>query len=239
MIAKLLEPYKNRIVYFSGDKTLDYRSLIVSEEDVNLGRVVVPRNRMVIGEQTQSDHIHPAVEKDSGSGFIPGKPRIPIADGFVTQTENLFLCVRSADCVPILLFDPVTVTVGIVHCGREGTRKNAIGAAIRLFSTGFNAQMTDILAVVAPMICEKHYEVDESTFLKFEQDTGVTQNFPCLDLRGTVHQQLLHAGVLDKNIEHQRICTYEDENYFSYRRDGTKNRQIFVIGIYNEQNIRK
>lgn len=237
MISKLLEPYLNRIVYLSGDKSLDYRSFMAGESDFKLGKLIIPKTRMVIGEQTQSNHIHVATERDAGSGFLADKPRIPIADGFVTQEKNLFLCVRSADCVPILLLDPRTMTVGVVHCGREGTRRNATSAAIRMFFHGFGAKPADILAVVAPMICEKHYEVDEATFLKFEQDTGCTQNFPCLDLRGTVHQQLIQSGVLENNIEHQRICTYEDDNYFSYRRDGTKNRQIFMIGIIDEQNM--
>jgi polyphenol oxidase len=233
MISRLLEPYKS-IVYYSGDKTQDYRSLLTNKGGIQIGNVMVPKNRMIIGEQTQSNHICVAQEYDAGAGFMEGKPRIPIADGFVTQVPNLFLTVRSADCVPILLFDPTTMTVGVVHCGREGTRNNAAGAAIQLFTSAFSAIPETIIAVVAPMICEKHYEVDPVTFERFERETGITQNFPCLDLRNTVHQQLLHSGILEKNIEHQRICTFEDEMYFSYRRDGTKNRQIFLIGIRDE-----
>jgi polyphenol oxidase len=230
MISGLLEPY-HFITYYSGDKEQDYRSLLTKNDGIQIGNVVIPKNRMVIGEQTQSNHIYIAKDTDAGAGFIEGKPRIPIADGFVSQVPNLFLVARSADCVPIFLLDPETKTVGIVHCGREGTRRNAAGAAVSTFIHSFSAKPEHMLAVVAPMICEKHYEVDADTFHRFERDTGIKQNFPCLDLRKTVHQQLVHAGILEKNIEHQRICTFEDERYFSYRRDGTKNRQIFLIGI--------
>ncbi len=233
MISQLLEQHDS-ILYYSGDKSQDYRSLLTDHEGVMIHQNLVPKNRMVIGEQTQSNYIHLAEEKDAGAGFVLEKPRIPIADGFVTQTPNLFLMVRSADCVPILLFDPITKTVGVVHCGRDGTRRNAVGAAISLFYSAFFAKPGDILAIIAPMICEKHYEVDATTFEQFERETAIKQNFPCLDLRRAVHQQLLQAGVLGKNIEHQRVCTYEDERYFSYRRDGTKNRQIFMIGLGNE-----
>jgi polyphenol oxidase len=233
MISKLLEPY-NSILYYSGDHSQDYRSLLSNQVGVKIGNFTISKDRMVIGEQTQSNHIHLANEDDAGSGFVAGKPRIPIADGFVTQTPDLFITVRSADCVPILLFDPVTITIGVVHCGREGTARNAAGAAIALFKSAFSAKPDNIIAVVAPLICKDHYEVDPATFQRFERETGIKQNFPCLDLRLTVHQQLLHSGLLEKNIEHQGICTFEDERYFSYRRDGTKNRQIFLIGIHNE-----
>jgi polyphenol oxidase len=233
MIAKLLEPYHS-IIYLSGTKKEDYRSLLTINDGIRIGGITVPKSRMVIGEQTQSNHIHVAVEKDAGAGFVDGKPRIPVVDGFVTQIPHLYLVVRSADCVPILFFDPKTQTIGIVHCGREGTRRNAAGAAIQTFRSAFKAKAEDIIAVVAPMICENHYEVDTATFSRFEEETGIKQNFPCLDLRKTVHQQLLQSGVLERNIEHQRICTFEDERYFSYRRDGTKNRQLFLIGIHHE-----
>jgi copper oxidase (laccase) domain-containing protein len=136
--------------------------------------------------------------------------------------------------VPILFFEPKTRTVGAVHCGREGTRRNAIGAAINLAVQKMGCAASDIRALIGAAICGLHYPVDEASFTQFVQDTQVSQNFPCLDLTKTVHHQLLCCGVLPQHIENQNICTWEDERYFSYRRNGDKNRQVFLIGIIHE-----
>jgi purine-nucleoside/S-methyl-5'-thioadenosine phosphorylase / adenosine deaminase len=154
----------------------------------------------------------------------------PDADAMVTDQPGIALIIRTADCYPILFYDPLTRLIAAAHSGREGTRKNIAQAVISKM-TDLGARPQNILAAVGPGISTSAYEVDIATWKKFCQSTNSTHHFPYLNIRQTITLQLEKAGLIPTNNFHQNQCTFSNENYYSFRRNATRNRQYNWIAL--------
>jgi len=228
-----------KVFFHLGSRVPDYRSLMRDQKDFVLGGRLIPIESLVIAEQTHSALVHKCQQDDSGAG-IGSHPQIPIADGLVTNLTGQFLLVRTADCTPVILFDNEVRAVCAVHSGREGTRKNIVGQAVRTMVREYGCIPQAINAYIGAGICEDHYQVSEEIYHHFNESligmklSPCKNNFRHLNIRTTIFQQLILAGIPFLNIENVFECTYENEDFFSYRRDQTNNRQINVIGIIDE-----
>lgn len=228
---------KNIYTYF-GDRDNEYCHLIESKDSLCVGGKVIPQSQIVCAEQVHKDKVHRCSASDSGAGFF-GKAKIASADALITDIPGQYLMIRTADCFPILLFDPQGKAVAAVHSGREGTRLNILGKTLDIMVNDYGCQPADLVAHIGAGICEKHYQVDEATYDEFAK-TIVKDGFKLLgehcylNLRAVIFQQLLRAGLRFYNIENIHSCTFEDESYLSYRRDKSAKRQINLIGIIDE-----
>ena len=149
---------------------------------------------------------------------------IPEADAMVTTEKSIGLAVMVADCLPILV-DGNSV-VAAIHAGRRGVTNGVIGKTIGLMVAQGAQKMR---ATIGPAICGKCYEVDEPTYREVislfpEGDAG----FRLIDIRRIAIKQLKDLGCEVANID---ICTRENLEYFSYRRDNKTGRQVGVIAI--------
>lgn len=203
---------------------------------IRLGDKQIPAGNVVVAEQTHSDLVHICTAEDSGAGF-GDHPQIPVADGLVTNIPGQYLLIRTADCTPVLLMDQQGRAVGAVHSGREGTRKNIAGKAVKLLQDHYGVAPQDITAYIGAGICWEHYQVSEAIWQEFMhslQENGLkpdTSKPRHINIRLCIFQQLIAAGIPFKNIEQDHTCTFESGDHFSFRRDGTHNRQINLIGI--------
>ena len=228
-----------RIFFHLGTRTPDYRTLMREQEDFILQGIVIPVSRMVIAEQTHSRLVHLCTEADCGSG-LGDKPQIPVADGFITNIPNQFLLIRTADCTPVILMDRQKMVVAALHTGREGTRKNSSGEAVKLMQEHYGCQVQDIIAYIGAGICQQHYEVSEAIYDGFIASMKAIGLHPAenvsrhIDIRRSIFQQLIQAGIPFINIENICACTYESSDYHSFRREGSHNRQINLVGIIHE-----
>ncbi|MEA1972121.1 MAG: peptidoglycan editing factor PgeF [Candidatus Cloacimonadota bacterium] len=152
-------------------------------------------------------------------------------DGFVTKKKNISLLVKSADCTPVLFYSPKNHVIGAVHSGRKGTQKNIAGKMVKMMKNEFDVNPNEILVALGPSISKRNYKVSKEIFQKFVEMTNIEQEFPFLDLKNTIKQQLINAGILQENINFSKICTLEDNNYHSYREDKTHYRQFSIIRL--------
>jgi polyphenol oxidase len=140
-------------------------------------------------------------------------------DGLVTQRPGLALMTRAADCVPVLLADPIAGVVGAVHAGRKGVALGVVSHAVQKMR---ELGAKDITAWVGPHICGRCYEVPDD--LRAEVAALVPETYaetswgtPSLDLGAGVLAQLqahsCQVIALDR-------CTLEDPALHSHRRDG-------------------
>ena len=83
---------------------------------------------------------------------------VPETDALVTSTPGLVLCVLVADCVPILLTDPVAGVVAAVHAGREGVRQGVLPATLSAMAS-LGARARHVTALLGPAVCGACYEV--------------------------------------------------------------------------------
>lgn len=148
-------------------------------------------------------------------------------DGLVTKEKNLILSIRTADCVPVLLFDYQNRVCAAVHSGWRGTLgRIAANAVEKMCSLG--ADQNRIVAAIGPCIGACCYEVGRELWEAFAQaDKGFAACFTekdgkvFFDLTMANEMILEKSGVKAENISSARLCTCCDkENFFSHRRDG-------------------
>ncbi|SCX50238.1 conserved hypothetical protein [Klenkia marina] len=157
----------------------------------------------------------------------------PQVDALVTATPGLVLCVLVADCVPVLLADPVAGVVAAVHAGREGVRQGVVTAALAAMAD-LGARPRDVQALLGPAVCGADYEVPRAMQVqvaRVARDAAVRSRTgtPALDLRAGLTQVLRAAGV--GQVVQDPRCTVEDRRLFSHRRDGVTGRQAGVVWL--------
>lgn len=176
--------------------------------------------------QAHTDFVMTVDDTHRGVGTV--LPKFPFGvDGLVSATENLLLSVRSADCVPILLYDPVQKVCSAVHAGWRGTVGGiAANAVLEMQKHGCKA--ADILAAIGPCIGVCCYEVGTEVYDAFLQvDACFASCFVphddryLLDLTRANTLFLTRAGVAEHHIDACGMCTRCDETeWFSHRRMG-------------------
>ena len=178
--------------------------------------------------QSHTDLVIPVGENERGIGI--DKPKFSFGvDGLVTGTKDLVLSVRTADCVPILLYDPTKKLCGAVHSGWRGTAakivRNAVSELVKLGS-----DPKDLLAAIGPCIGGDCYEVGSDLLAAFsEQDPRFARFFRrrdradgtekyLLDLVSANELILRECGLAEDHITSAHICTHcHPELFFSHR----------------------
>lgn len=154
-------------------------------------------------------------------------------DALVTATPGLALVALVADCVPVLLGDPVASVVAAVHAGRVGARVGVVPAALKAMLT-LGAELGRIEVLLGPAICGDCYEVPLPMAADVEQHLPGSRaksrrGTPSLDLRAGLWEQLAAAGVGKVGVDPR--CTAEDDTLFSHRRQGITGRLAAVTWL--------
>ena len=141
-------------------------------------------------------------------------------DGMITQQKNIALGVYTADCLPILLYDPKEKVIASVHAGWKGADKEIARKAIEKMKE-LKSDPANIIAVIGPAISQKSYEVDQEFYdhfnapKYFKLKNKRTKKYQ-FDLKKYVFEQLKSVGV-----KHVRILAYDtykkEKMFYSYR----------------------
>lgn len=160
-------------------------------------------------------------------------------DGVITDQPGVMIGVGVADCVPILLLDPVKGVVAALHAGWKGTAGGIAVKGVEAFVSVFGSNRADILAAVGPAIGSCCYEVDGIVKEAFEKSDCAWGDVAeasgkekwQLDLAKANYMQLLAAGLAESQIVRAEQCvSCNPEQFFSYRRDqGDTGRQMGFI----------
>ncbi len=97
-------------------------------------------------------------QADAGSGAFSGQDAIPATDALVTSTPGLVLAILTADCVPVVLHDPVAGVLACVHAGWRGTVARVCTAAVAAMRT-LGSRPADVIACLGPAIAPARYQV--------------------------------------------------------------------------------
>jgi purine-nucleoside/S-methyl-5'-thioadenosine phosphorylase / adenosine deaminase len=164
-------------------------------------------------------------------------------DALVSDTPNVLLTVKTADCVPILIGDPVTGSFAAVHAGWRGTSSLIIKHAIEKMEREYGAVARNLRAAIGPAAKSCCYEVGSDVisifkelFPQADQLLTVTRaGHALIDLHRANREQLMSAGVSADQIHAAPFCTMDrNDLFFSYRREknlhGRVGRLMSVIG---------
>jgi YfiH family protein len=229
----------------------DYASLNLglgtddNPESVQLNRQLLARaiqvdpDHFVFARQVHKGNVMVIGEGDKGRGFYSMNDALPDCDAMITGVRGICLVIMVADCVPILIHDPVKRVVAVAHAGWRGTVTSIAMHTVKAMQQAFGCNPAHMHAGIGPSIGPCCYEVgrevevalesqpfDQTSFL-YKEPSGRT----ILDLWEANRQQLLAAGLPETRIELAGICTLCNHETFFSSRAGKGITGRFVAGI--------
>jgi YfiH family protein len=159
---------------------------------------------------------------------------LPTCDGLVTSSPGVALCVRTADCVPLVLADVDAGVVAVAHVGRPGVGAGIVEATVRAMRDAGGSRLA---AWLGPHVCAGCYEVPADMRAGVAEVepaafSCTTWGTPSVDIAAAVVAQLAAAGCRD--VEQVGRCTRESEDLFSYRRQGPSSGRLGGIVVLRD-----
>ena len=183
----------------------------------------------VLSKQSHETKVLKVGTKDRGKGITKDRDYEGI-DALITDEEGIILSCFSADCVPILFYDPIHKAVGACHSGWRGTKGKILQNVVEEMRQHFSSNPAEILVAIGPSICKEQYVVSEDlafSFLEDYPDLGEDTASPIqriskdkfqLDLWDLNRRIALDCGIKEEHISISGYCTMENpELFFSHR----------------------
>ena len=161
-------------------------------------------------------------------------------DALSTRLNDVCICVRTADCIPVLLWDDTTNVVSAVHAGWKGTLKRIVESNIDVLNATFGTQPSHLHAIIGPGIGPDSFEVGDEVYDLFAQARfpmeKLARRYPDsrnpqaekwhIDLWECNRLQLIQKGVNPQNIHVSGIDTYQHYDRFCSARRHINSRII-------------
>lgn len=190
---------------------------------------------LVTMHQVHSNRVHIIEELADQANPLEG-------DALITRAENAALAIKTADCLPILMVDPVYKAIGAVHSGWRGTLSRILPNTIQVMQRVFGSDPAQLLIAVGPGIRACCFEVGAELVHLFEEsypDSQIAQLVTerpekyRIDLCKILQIQMNASGIPPQNRHDLGICTCcNNQDFFSYRTEGSASgRMMAVIGI--------
>jgi YfiH family protein len=166
-------------------------------------------------------------------------------DALVSNTPNILLAIKTADCVPLLIGDAQTGAFAAVHAGWRGTSASIVSSAIQRLQSEYGTRAEDLRVAIGPAANTCCYEVGSDVINVFRERfpqsddlfTPTRDGHARIDLQRANRDQLVRAGVSPEQIHIAPLCTMDRTDlFFSYRREkklhGRVGRLMSVIGTH-------
>ena len=184
----------------------------------------------VLSKQSHETKVLRVGQKDKGKGISRERDYEGI-DALISNERGIILSCFTADCVPILFFDPVKKAIGACHSGWRGTKGKILRNVVEEMKKEFSSKEEDILLAIGPSISKEQYIVSEDLGLSFLEDypdcSEDDENSPMqriskdkfqLDLWDLNRRIALKSGIREEHISISGYCTMENpELFFSHR----------------------
>lgn len=225
---KTIDLHPNLLLAYSevADGNIDFKFGVkeeVKENRKNLFKQLKLNSADII--EGQQIHFNRILSLDVDNSKMWRGLNITGVDGFITDQKDIFLFVRIADCVPVVLFDPQKKVIAVVHAGWKGSILGIHTDALARMIKEFDSNPKEIIAWIGPSaqsccyISDKEPEqIDDLTYKKFisKSKSGWSVDVPGYIL-ATLHDQ----GILKKNTHIDSTCTVESETLFSHQKAHT------------------
>jgi len=150
-------------------------------------------------------------------------------DALIENTPGVIVGIKTADCIPILMVDPVHRAVAAVHAGWRGTVQKIAGNTIREMRNRFSSSAENLHIAIGPGIGQCCYEVGPEVLERFREYEPVSTH---VDLANINRSQIEDCGVPAAQIYTANICTMCNRDFHSFRRDRHQaGRMVSVAGV--------
>ena len=195
----------------------------------------INEKQLIIPHQTHQTSILKVDDTFMGAPLPLRQDQLESKDALITNIRGVCLCVSTADCIPILIYDSTHKAVASIHAGWRGTVERISSLTISAMENNFGTIPADCKAVIGPGISLKNFEVGIEVY-----DTFKNKGFPMdkisrlynkwhIDLVECNRLLLLSAGLRPSNIQISGICTYDHyHDFFSARRLGINSGRILT-----------
>ena len=200
--------------------------------------------------QIHSAKIRRVGRSNAGEGFFSAERES--CDGYIATEEGIALGVRTADCVPILIYAPPNDdfegAVMALHAGWRGTAAGIVTEAVGR-ATELGARPRDMVVAIGPAICPRCYSVRSDFYCEFRSMAGesITAKYVLpdasvvdvwhADLKGANRELLLLAGLSEKNIDVSDECTCcMPDEFFSHRYSGGQRGTMLSVITLKKRN---
>ncbi|QIA06617.1 peptidoglycan editing factor PgeF [Draconibacterium halophilum] len=204
----------------------------------------VPENKGKLAEALELEAVQMVYPNQTHSSCVADIQEVPDSvisetDALVTNQAGLCLCVQTADCVPVLLYDPEAKVIAAIHAGWRGTIGGIIEKAVSKMARNYGVSVENIVAAIGPSISPEIYEVGDEVVAAARKSIPNVDSTLYKNGNGKFHfnlweanrQLLLKHGVPAQNIEVLGACSFsEAEKYYSARREGVDTGRM-VSGI--------
>jgi polyphenol oxidase len=223
-------PYYNNMSKYAGDEI----------ENVMLNRTAFFKS---IGINTETARfVHANQVHSAKAAVVTHGGLVKETDALITNSNELYLVISVADCLPVMLYDNSKRVIANIHSGWRGASKKIVSRTIEKMKKEFGTNAVDLTAFIGPGISCDNFEVGadvaELFDKKYVQPFGSSEKKFSVDLKKAVFDELLDTGVKQENIDVCGYCSYAEKDYLhSYRRDRDKSGRMFaVIGLANKKN---
>ena len=162
-------------------------------------------------------------------------------DALMTDRKGVCIGVSTADCIPILLYDPVHHAVCAIHAGWRGTVKRITEQAVKKMTATYGSRPADMIAQIGPGISLDSFEVGDEVYETFQQEGFPMEKISRRDEKWHINLpecnrlQLLSTGIPDSQISTSTVCTVKQSDiFFSARRLGINSGRIFTAIILHQ-----
>ncbi|MBA1338500.1 MAG: hypothetical protein FD546_000355 [Pelagibacterales bacterium] len=209
-----------------GSGSNDKKENIIKNLEFISKKISCSKNALITLNQKHTNQIIYFNDKRSIKNKLTG-------DSMVTQLKNIGIGVLTADCAPILFFDPKNKIIGCAHAGWKGALNGIIKNTVQKFNE-LNSNNNELIAVVGPCISKDNYNVRSDLLEKFiyvdkqnEQFFNKIDNqYYSFDLRSFINNELSKLNI--KNIDNIEMDTFSKKEYFfSYRRSCVNNEKDY------------
>ena len=186
----------------------------------------VDKNSICKAHQAHTDKIL-ILDNNNKERFLFKNLSFEEYDGYITNKSNIYSLVTTADCNPVIIYDPILNIVSNIHSGWKGTLKNISKKAAIIMHENFNSNYNDMIVCIGPSIRSCCFTSKEKAFKKkfvelFQNEKDYikkdNKRYYHFDLSYIITSSLLELGVKKENIFDSNICTCcNKEDFFSYR----------------------
>lgn len=189
------------------------------------------KNKYNIKEYYELTQIHSTITNIVDNNYINKTE----GDALITNKVNTPLVIKTADCIPILLYDKENKVAAVIHSGWKGTLNNIVINTLNIMIDKYNSKKENISAYLYPSIRKCHFEVESDVYNMFKQKiTNIDKYSTKKGIKYYIDlQQIVIDNLKDNNITNiydSNICTYcHHDIYHSYRYNHTDNRNYLLV----------
>lgn len=214
----------------------------VAENREQLARMLnVDEEDIIVPHQTHEDKILVVDESFLSKTDLEKLQLQNGVDALITNQKNVCIGVTTADCVPILIYDPIENIFAAIHAGWKGTVARIAEKTVERMIDIFGCDPNNMSAGIAPCISQERFEVGEEVVQAF-----VSNGFPIdkigkrntatskihIDLQLANKLLLIESGIIPENIEVSSLCTYNNpDKFFSARRQTIHSGRMLTGGV--------